>query len=503
MRHIYRFMLVAFLLLLPVMTEAQTIRMEDGYAAFDYPDTWMVLSPQLCTVYAPLLEKQGMDPAALRSSMEKGHILSCAYNPDFSQRLSVLCWSDDTSQSLFDIGRVETGERRRIRAQAENNTLWESSGMRTQDAEWQTVSGRYWLYLHYLRTENGETVGRGLRYITIHNGQYIALDWQISNGRFSNRDLGTFKSRVQQIVFLQELEEPMQTVALDTELPTETSSGKIEISGTATPGAELVLTIESESILKRTAGETTAGPRGSFKIEFSLEKEGEVDLVLTAHADGMIDQVLQSTVTYNSKTLPVSGIDDSRTVSEDKLVITGKTLAGTQLQLLTPYGISKKRAANDGSFSFELNTKEEGTYNYTLVLDKSGYLQRRYPFTVIRIKTDDQQKADIRKTAVRLKYRDLQKDQESNLGKVMSIYGPVTEVSTGGDTSYIRMQFTKSVGNTWTNPVIIVCEGTTEVTSGQYISAVVTVDGIYMEQDDAGNDVAVPRFQLLFIDRVE
>ena len=85
----------------------------------------------------------------------------------------------------------------------------------------------------------------------------------------------------------------------------------------------------------------------------------------------------------------------------------------------------------------------------------------------------------------------------------MSIYGPVTEVSTGGDTSYIRMQFTKSVGNTWTNPVIIVCEGTTEVTSGQYISAVVTVDGIYMEQDDAGNDVAVPRFQLLFIDRVE
>ena len=30
-----------------------------------------------------------------------------------------------------------------------------------------------------------------------------------------------------------------------------------------------------------------------------------------------------------------------------------------------------------------------------------------------------------------------------------------------------------------------------------------TVDGVYDEQDASGNDVAVPRFNLLFVDKIE
>ena len=35
------------------------------------------------------------------------------------------------------------------------------------------------------------------------------------------------------------------------------------------------------------------------------------------------------------------------------------------------------------------------------------------------------------------------------------------------------------------------------------LTAVVTVDGVYDEQDASGNDVAVPRFNLLFVDKIE
>ncbi|MBQ7488055.1 MAG: hypothetical protein IJT77_11235 [Clostridia bacterium] len=495
--------LMLALFLLPAGAPAQSVRMDSGYAAFEYPDSWLVLSPQLCRVYAPILEAQGLDPEALRKDMEKTYVLSCAYNADFTQRMAVLVFETETSQRIFNIENAETGERRRIRGQVENNSLWNSSGYKTQDAEWQNTAGRYWLYVHYTRTENGETVGRGLRYMTIHNGQFVALDWQIRSGRFTNRDLSTFKSKLQGLVFLEDIEEPMHEVTLVADLPTETINGKLEITGTATPGAEITLMVENETVARKTVAETTAGSSGSFKLPYTLESEGEIELILTAHVEGMLDKTLQSYITYNAKTLPVSGIDENITTSEDTVVISGKTLAGTQLQLVTPFGLSKKRAWNDGSFSFELNTKEEGTYDYTLLLEKGSYVQRRFNFTVVRIKTDDQQHDDIRKTAVRLKYKELQKDLESNLGKVMNLYGPVTEVSTGGGTTYIRMQFTKVSGQNWTNPIIVLCDENPGVEAGNYISAVVTVEGVYVEQDDAGKDVNVPRFRLLFVDRIE
>ena len=482
---------------------AQTIRMDEGYAAYDYPDDWLVLSPELCRVYAPVIREKGMDPEALALDMGNTHVLSCAYNADFTQRLAVLVWEEEASQKIFDIGRAQTGDRRRIRANVEANSLWESRGYRTQDAEWQNVGDRYWLYIHYTKTDNGETVGRGLRYLTIHNGQFVALDWQNSGRRFSNRDLAQFRSWLQKMIFLKDIEEPMREITLNVELPTETSSGNLDIAGTTEPGADVTLSIESEQIALQTLDETTAGNRGAFRFRVSLEKEGETELIVHAHADGLIDASVRGWITFNSKTLPVSGIDENMTTSQDQVVISGTTLAGTQLQLISPFGLSKKRAQNDGSFSFELNTKEEGSYDYTLLLEKSGYVQRRFTFTVVRIKTDDQQRDEIRKTAVRIKYRDLQKGLESDLGKVLNVYGPVSEVSSAGDITYIRMQFSKNAGGKWINPVVLTCESDPGLQAGNYISAVVAVDGAYTEQDDAGNDISVPRLKLLFIDRIE
>ena len=92
---------------------AQTIRMDEGYAAYDYPDDWLVLSPELCRVYAPVIREKGMDPEALALDMGNTHVLSCAYNADFTQRLAVQVWEEEVSQKMFDIGRAQTGDRRR------------------------------------------------------------------------------------------------------------------------------------------------------------------------------------------------------------------------------------------------------------------------------------------------------------------------------------------------------------------------------------------------------
>ena len=53
--------LISLLALLPAAALGQVVTMDEGHVAFDYPDSWLVVSPQLCGVYAPLLEAEGLD----------------------------------------------------------------------------------------------------------------------------------------------------------------------------------------------------------------------------------------------------------------------------------------------------------------------------------------------------------------------------------------------------------------------------------------------------------
>ena len=57
MKHIVLFLLLAALML-PACAAAQRIVMDGAHVSFDYPDSWLVVSPQLARVYAPLLEDE-------------------------------------------------------------------------------------------------------------------------------------------------------------------------------------------------------------------------------------------------------------------------------------------------------------------------------------------------------------------------------------------------------------------------------------------------------------
>ena len=104
---------------------------------------------------------------------------------------------------------------------------------------------------------------------------------------------------------------------------------------------------------------------------------------------------------------------------------------------------------------------------------------------------------------MKLSYKELQQDKEANRGQVMRLYGPVSEVSSSGNVYYVRLQYNKDAKGKWYNDVVIVCGEDTGAKVGDMLTAVVTVDGVYDEQDAGGNDVAVPRFSLLFVDKIE
>lgn len=488
---------------LPLPANAQTIAMDEANVTFDYPDSWLVVSPQLCGVYEPLLSEAGIDAQELAGQLREQRVLSRAYNADFSQSLSVLIAADELSEEIFDIGEVTDEQRRTLKRRVEGDSLWETTGLRAQDVEWQREGGEYWLYVHYTRTRADELIGRGLRYITVRNGLYVMLDWQISEGRFGNRDLSAFRARLADLEVTKEIDRPMRTVALTAQIPAETNTAEVVITGKTAANAALVVKAPDAMGQMQTLSVGEAGSGGSFSLLVPLEREGTYDITLTASAEGMLSASVSGQLTYSAKTLPVSGVPLSQVVSSDKVALEGETLPGVQIQLVTPFGLTKKRSGSDGKFSFELTTDEAGTYDYTLILAKDGYDQRRIAFTIIREITDEQERERIRDSAQKFSYKTLQQDKEENRGAVMSLYGPVTEVSQSGSAYYVRMQFNKDANGQWFNTVVITANADMGVKVGDMMTAVVTVAGVYMEQNAGGEDVAVPRFDLLFVDKVE
>ena len=113
---------------------AQTIAMPEQGLTFEYPDSWLVVSPQLAMVYAPLLEENGIDSAQLSQDLEEQGVLSRAYRQDFRQHMSVIVRADDLSGEIFDSVDISEEQRRELRRMAENNTIFETTGNRTQDA---------------------------------------------------------------------------------------------------------------------------------------------------------------------------------------------------------------------------------------------------------------------------------------------------------------------------------------------------------------------------------
>ena len=496
-------LLAAVLLLFPILpAAAQTITMQDAHLSFEYPDSWLVVSPQLSSVYAPLLNDAGIDAKALGEDMKAQGVLSRAYNADFSQSLSILTREDDAAFEIYDIASVTDEQRRAIRRRAENGELFETTGMRVQDIEWQKENGQYWLYLHYTKAHGEQTTGRGVRYISIFNGRFVMIDWQKTKERFSNRDLNTFRGQISDLS-VEKVAAPLRAVRLSAEIPTETNTAAFEIVGQTTGGATLIAESPDESGVMQTLSVGVAKENGSFALLVELAEEGVYPVTLTAGREGMLEASVEGTIEYNARTLPVSGVSEQMRTTSDTTVLGGETLAGVQLQLVTPFGLSKKRSGNDGSFKFELTTKEAGDYDYTLILDRDGYDQRRIRFTITREITQEQEKSRIKDGSEAISYKNLQKDLDDNRGKTMTIRGPVTQISSGGGTYYVRMHYNKDANGNWYNPVVITAKEDMGVKEGQMMTAVVSIGGVYEEQNSMGETVIVPRLELIFVDKIE
>lgn len=482
---------------------AQEIVMDDIFATMEFPDTWLVLSPQTLSVYEPLLSEAGFDASGMRDRYESDGIVVEAWDEEYKQSMRVMVTTDERSATLFDITRATDTQLRSLRTYYETKSNFTATAYRYQDVAWQTHPqyGRF-LFLRYnLVDENKNIVERGVRYFTIRNGMNYFIDWTIPDRRFTNKDLAAFKETLASFGFTALLDAPPLEIPLTADIPAEVSSAQVTLTGTTLGNAALSIFLSDGESEGEVISVGTAQPNGTFSIFFDLPAEGTYQVALVASAPDYADNTLRQTLVFQASLLRVS-IDrwPDDPWQEDTFTLTGETLAGASLQLITDKGVVTKKVGNNGRFTFELNTPTEGTYTYTLVVNKGKYTQRRFPFTINRVFTDTEALTRIKKQATTINYNDLKKKLSDHTGKVMRLSGQVADISEGEGVVFIRLMLHRDTKGVWTRPVIIACEELPAVTLGQRATLYGYVDIAYMEQDASGEDVVVPGFTFICMD---
>lgn len=115
MKRILSFLIFILLAMGVSAAGAQTVVMDEGHVAFDYPDSWLVVSPQLCGVYAPLLADAGLDADDVAKELTDTRTLSRAYNADYTQYLAVLIREDELSQEIYEIDAMTDAQKTTLR----------------------------------------------------------------------------------------------------------------------------------------------------------------------------------------------------------------------------------------------------------------------------------------------------------------------------------------------------------------------------------------------------
>lgn len=480
---------------------AQQVVMEDSGAAMEFPDPWLVLSPSTVRIYKDVLGDAGMDAEAMAARYARDGVVCEGWSEDFQQSLRLIVTADERSLRIHDIERATDSERTALKNLFSNNRYeGQRSSVRYQSASWLTHSsmGRF-LLLRYTVKENEVITERGLQYFTIRNGVNYIIDWSVKDRRLTNADLTWFRQSIlENFIFTVQIDPPPLPVTLDVTLPTETGIGALTLEGTASANAGLALTYTDGESEEEVLSVGSANADGSFRLVFELPEAGIYTVTLTAEKEGFTPASVSGPLTYEPRLLPVNFTEwPEGQVTGDTTTLSGTTVAGANLQLLTETGVTTKRASSSGTFSFELTTKAEGEYAYTLAVNKDGYDQRRIPVSFTRVITEQQRMQQIKDSAQRISYANLQNKSSQYLGAVMRLSGQVVGISQGQGAWFIRMNIVKNAKGNWTSPVLISCSDNPGIEEGSNIVVYASVTEPFIEQSESGADVAVPGFTFI------
>lgn len=492
------------LLLCGAVALADQMTFDGIHATCTIPDDYIVLTRQNLSVHPEWLAAHDTTEEDMLADWDARGVLTQAWTPASDVCMEITAVKDERAQQYYDINEQDE-DTRRIFRQSHTSGAYYGSEYRYESAEWKksTQYGRF-LALKYTRTVDGDTV-RGYQRRTVRNGYTITLDYQVFGRALKNADLTAIDGILKTWRFTQVLPKPADVVSkvvITAMPPDETNTATFTVTGKGEAGLHLTGVLMRMSSNDRVLVETTIGKDGKIKLPVTLPGEGVWLMSCTVDNAGTVtEELVFNTTTYQKNLLAVTFDQPLPTVlTEDKLVISGKTLPNTTVQCLVEGVFNKSvKTGNAGTFKFTVDTSAEGDYNIALVFQKKNLNSRRFATVANRTLTEEDIRAHARAQAVKPSYATLVEKIKSYSGKTLHYNLYITDILKSGD-EWVIFTALSSTKTGYKNTLIVTSDQEPGVSIGSQHEAYGVCEGTYLVDDPDGGEKYYPCMRLLFFD---
>ena len=289
--------------------------------------------------------------------------------------------------------------------------------------------------------------------------------------------------------------------------PQEINEQKFSIDGTASEGVKFTAVTMGLSYPEPIVTHAEAGKNGKFSLPISLPREGVFLITITGEYKDEEIVELAYPVTYQRTLLAVNFTrKPEEVVMEDKVAIAGTAEPGASIQIMIDGEKEMtKRVTTAGKFSFEIETKEEGQHEVSLVFSKNGLADRRFTLSFTR-KWSDQDMIDyLAKQAVAPTYSQLKKNIQNYEGRILGYRAYLMDVAQSGDEYIITMALSRKDGK-YINPVLVTSDSEPSFAVGERVTMYGTCEGMSLSTGTAEDDeeeASYPCFALILFASLE
>ena len=495
---------------LPALAAESVYPMDPVHGRLTLDDAWFqkVLTPATLESNEAWLKEQGTALEDIRSRYEEDGVLLEAFDPENSRVLVVSAVQDVNAEEIYDVNAVDEETRRNYRLNHSGDVYYGLQGYHYESATWKNFGGNLgrFLQLKYTLTRDGGVVMRGYQRRTVRNGYTITFDLQVTGRNAKDADAKFVDKVVNRFIFTEILNAPEGACRLTftEEPPHEVTSDTLTVSGKSEAGAAITATLISMTDSKTASFTAVANKSGKYTLKLQFPQQGTFTLTVVAQTeDGRTAQKTAS-IMYQRDYIPLN----LKTVipmnlTSNTLEISGTTANGVTTQLSVTGPVTIQRSKVGRSFSFTVNTRQEGVYQILLTVSKKGMTPRSVSYTATRTLTEGERMDRIKSGAEKVKYSTLKNAVAKYAGKTLVMSGYVMSVTPSNAEWVLKMAINRKNG-VYTDFIYVICRTDPHLGEGMHVRMYGTLsENKYVEVNENGETLEFPRFEMLLTETID
>lgn len=269
-------------------------------------------------------------------------------------------------------------------------------------------------------------------------------------------------------------------------VPSVVRTTKLTVTGVTEPNTPMRYYVNGEGYERFTADD-----EGRFTcLVRALPQAGKNVIAIYAIGEKGYG-VVTFAVTLEQEKAPLTVTPMTQGVADNRAVITGAVLPGSSVQVLYRNKTYDAKVAEDGSFSCEVDLPKVGENTFTIRTSLTGYLKGEEKLTVLRLKSEADDREAFQKKLKRIAYDKLLAKPENYKDSPIKFEGRILYLSgQGGQPLAVIL----TEGNT--NPVAVLCTDLSNLEPDQQAVMLCTMTGALREVSLPSGKASIPEARL-------